>query len=75
MALIKMGTAQDLTQSNSPNAKFDWIMVVGTTGSVVVDHTGGNTTTLAAVPVGVWIPMSGGTNVQTASTAVGIMVV
>ena len=68
------GAARDLAQSNTPNDRFDWLMVVTTAGSVIVDQDGGNTNTLASVPVGVWIPMSNGTNVATASTAVGIVV-
>lgn len=75
MANKDLGVSQDLAKSDTPNAKFDWVMVVTTSGTLVVDHDGGNTTTLASVPTNVWIPMSNGTNIQTASTAVGFVVV
>lgn len=73
MANFEQGITHDVVLSDTANDKFDWIMVTGTAGSVVVMHDGGNTTTLVAVPVGVWIPVSKGLNVTTASTAVGIM--
>lgn len=73
MANFELGSTHDITLSDTANDNFDWVMVTGTTGSVIVQHEGGNTTTLASVPVGVWIPVSKGLNVTTASTAVGIM--
>lgn len=73
MANFDLGITHDITLSDTANDKFDWIMVTGTAGSVIVEHEGGNTTTLSAVPVGVWVAVSKGLNVTTASTAVGIM--
>lgn len=68
------GATRDLTLSDTPNSNFSWLMVTTTSGSVVIDQNGGNTVTLASVPVGVWLPVGNATNVQTSSTAVGIMV-
>lgn len=68
------GATRDLSQSDTANDDFSWLMVVTTAGSVIVDQIGGNTTTLASVPVGVWLPVGRATNVRTASTAVGIVV-
>lgn len=72
----KPGAARDLAPSDTRNdAGFSWLMVVGTTGSVVLglDETGGERT-LAIVPVGVWIPVNNATHIKTSSTAVGFMV-
>ncbi len=74
MANYLEGATRDLAESNTPNDQFNWLMVTTTAGSVIIDQDGGNTTTLASVPVGVWIPTGKATNVQTGSTAVGLMV-
>lgn len=69
------GAARDLAASDTKNdSGFSWILVTTTAGSVVVDQVGGNTTTLATVPLNVWIPVGNATNIQTSSTAVGFMV-
>lgn len=69
------GAARDLALSDTKNdTGFSWVMVTGTAGSVIVNQVGGNQTTLASVPIGVWVPVGQGTNVRIASTAVGIMV-
>lgn len=75
MATFNLGAARDLSKSDTPNDRFNWVLVVTTTGSLVFDQEGGNTTTLASVPVNVWIPVGNATNIQTSSTAVGLMVV
>ena len=75
MANYLEGATKDLAESDTPNAKFKWLMVTTTAGSVIVDQVGGDSTTLASVPVGVWIPVGNATNVKIASTAVGLMVV
>lgn len=69
-----VGQARDLSKSDTANDKFSWLMVTGSTGSVILDLVGGNEVTLAAVPVGVWIPVGNATNVTTSSTASGFMV-
>ena len=74
MADFTMGVTHDVSKSDTANDKFDWLMVTTTAGSVVVLHEGGNVTTLAAPPVGVWLPMTNGLAIKTASTAVGFMV-
>ena len=75
MSNFDMGSVKDLAKSDTDNALFNWVMVTTTTGSVIVDQEGGNSITLAAVPVGVWVPVGKGTNIKIASTAVGFMVV
>ena len=74
MANRQLGRTHDVAKSDTPNDAFDWV-IVGTAGSLVVEHVGGEVTTLAAVPANQWIPMSNGTNIKAASTAVGFMVV
>ena len=69
-----IGTTRTLTQSDSTTDAFNMLMVVTTAGTVVFDQIGGNTITLASVPVGVWIPVGQALRVRTASTAVGILV-
>lgn len=68
------GQARDLSKSDTANEKFNWIMVTGSTGSVILGLEGGNSVTLSSVPVGVWVPVGNATNVTTASTATGLMV-
>ncbi len=68
------GSARDLAESDTVNDQFNWLMVTTTAGSVVYGQVGGNEITLAAVPVGVWIPVGNATHVKIASTAVGLMV-
>jgi len=75
MADFNMGSTKDLAKSDTPNAVFNWVMVTTTSGSVIIDQEGGNQITLAAVPVGVWVPTGKATNITIASTAVGLMVV
>lgn len=69
-----IGQARDLTKSDTPNDKFTWCLVTTTAGSLVVHSVGGNISTLASVPVGVWIPVGNAINIATSSTAVGLMV-
>ena len=75
MANFDQGVTTDLVKSDTANVNFDWFMVTTTAGSVVLDSNGGNSVTLASVPVGVWIPSANATNIKVASTAVGFMVV
>jgi hypothetical protein len=75
MANFDMGSTKDLAKSDTPNAEFNWIMVTTTAGSLIVGKKGGNVTTLADVPVGIWVPVGDATNIETGSTAVGLMVV
>lgn len=75
MANFDMGSARDLAQSDTANDKFNWLMVVTTAGSVDYDQEGGNNIVLTSVPTGVWIPVGKATNVNTASTAAGLIVV
>lgn len=69
-----IGQARDLSKSNTPNDKFNWCLVTTTAGSLVIQQVGGNQTTLANVPIGVWIPVGNATNILTSSTASGLMV-
>lgn len=69
-----MGKATDYTKSDTNTGSFNWVMV-NTAGSLVVDHKGGDQTTLVNVPANVWIPVGEAVRVRLASTAVGIMVV
>lgn len=71
---MRIGTARDLTKSDTANDDFKWVMVTGSTGSVIVSQKGGNDVTLAVVPVNVWVPVGNATNLKIASTAVGFMV-
>lgn len=75
MANFEMGATRDLAKSDTPNDVFNWVMVTTTSGSVIIDQDGGNSITLASVPAGVWVPVGNGTNIQTGSTAIGLMVV
>lgn len=68
------GAARDLSKSDTANDRFSWVMVVTTAGSLIIDQEGGNSTTLASVPTGVWVPVGTATNIQTGSTAVGLVV-
>lgn len=72
---MNIGTARDLTKSDTPNDRFDMFMVTGTTGSVSYTQENGGIIELSAVPVGVWVPTGAATNILTASTALGLMVV
>lgn len=69
-----IGTARDITKSDTPNDRFNMVMVTTTSGSLNFDQEGGNNIVLASVPIGVWIPVGTATNIRTASTAVGLMV-
>lgn len=69
-----IGTARDITQSDTPNDRFNMVMVTTTSGSLDFDQEGGNNIVLASVPVGVWIPVGTALNIRTSSTAVGLMV-
>ena len=68
------GAARDIALSDTPNDSFSWVLVTTTSGSLIIDQKGGNSTTLSSVPLGVWIPVGFATNIQTGSTAVGVMV-
>lgn len=74
MSNFNMGTAHDLAASDTDNDEFNWLMVT-TTGNVVYETKGGNSYTMTAVPVGVWMPCGDATNITTASTASGFIVV
>lgn len=69
-----IGTAHNITKSNTPNDRFNMVMVTTTTGTLDVDQEGGNNVVITSVPVGIWIPIGNGINIRTASTAVGILV-
>jgi|TARA_R100000049_G_C1920826_1_gene66124 hypothetical protein len=70
-----IGQARDLAKSDTKNdSGFNWCLVTGTAGSLIIQQSGGNQTTLANVPVGVWIPVGNATNILTSSTASGLMV-
>ena len=71
---MEITAARDLAKSDTANDRFSWIMVTVAQGSVVLLQEGGNTTTLAEVPIGVWIPVGTALAVTTASTADGLMV-
>jgi hypothetical protein len=71
---INLGTTRDVVKSDTPNDTFTMVMVTTTSGSVDFDQEGGNNIVLTAVPVGVWVPVGNATNINTATTAVGIMV-
>lgn len=76
MATFNLGTTKDRAASDTRNGPvFNWLMVTGATGSVVLLQDTGDTITLASVPVGVWVPVGPSTNITTASTATGFMVV
>jgi hypothetical protein len=75
MANFNLGLTQDLAESDTANAEFNWVMVTTTAGSLIIGTAGGDEITLASVPVGVWIPVGEATHVKIASTAVGLMVV
>ncbi len=72
--MINMGTTRDLTKSDTAGEQFNMILV-SIAGSLIIDQVGGNTVTLTDVPANVWIPVGRATNVQTGSTALGLMVV
>ncbi len=72
---MTIGASRDLTASDTPNDRFNWLMVTTTAGDVTYDTEGGNSYTMTNVPVGVFIPVGKATNVQTSSTAVGFVVV
>lgn len=76
MANSNLGLSRDLAKSDTANDPgFNWLMVTGTAGSIVLNTAGGDEKTLSSVPLNVWIPVGRSFNVKTASTAVGIMVV
>lgn len=75
MSNFDMGSTNDLAKSDTANAVFNWVMVVTSPGSLIIGKDGGNTVTLASVPVGVWVPVGNATNIETGSTAVGLIVV
>lgn len=68
--------ARTLAKSDTKNdSGFNMLMVVTTPGSVVIGNANGSTTTLASVPIGVWVPAGlGAVNIAVASTAVGFLV-
>lgn len=72
--MSNIGTARDLTKSDSPNDRFTMIMITGSSGSLEFDQEGGNFIQLASVPMNVWVPVGNATNVRTSSTASGLMV-
>ena len=73
--MINLGTTRDAVTSDTPNDQFNMVMVTTTSGSVSFDQEGGNTVVLTFVPVGVWVPVGNATNINTESTATGLMVV
>mgnify|MGYP003663230672 FL=1 len=70
---INLGTTRDVVKSDTPNDRFNMVMVT-TTGTLDFDQEGGNNIVLASVPSGVWVPVGNATNIRTASTATGVMV-
>lgn len=73
--MVNLGTTRDIVKSDTPNDQFNMVMVTTTSGSISYDQIGGNTIVLASVPVGIWVPVGNATNINTASTALGLMVV
>lgn len=67
-------SCRDLAKSDTPNARFEWLMVTNTQGTVILDTASEDQVTLTSVPVGIWIPTGTCTNVRVASTADGFMV-
>jgi hypothetical protein len=71
---MRITTSKNLAPSDSTTDDFGWFMVTDVAGSVVYEQRGGNTVTLANVPVGVWMPVGSAFRIRTASTAVGFIV-
>lgn len=74
--MASVGAARDLAPADSDTLPFAMLMVTGSAGSVVIRRRNGDTTTLASVPVGVWVPVGEnavGVN-STGTSASGIMV-
>ena len=69
-----MGSATDVTKSDTPTDKFNWVLCT-TVGTILIEQEGGNVVTFAAPPTNVWIPCGKGTNIKIASTAAGMMTV
>lgn len=74
--MFSQGPARDITPSDTVDSAFRQFLVTTTAGNVSIRRRNGETQTLSAVPVGVWIPAGDnaiGIN-ATGTTAVGIFV-
>jgi len=71
---MSIGASRNVVKSDTPNDKFDWVLVTTTAGSLVIGQEGGNEITLNDVPVGVWLPVGKAQYIATSSTASGLIV-